>query len=133
MEVVSGADVAGDGYAEEIREYYTSGTHLGRLKTVKNPLYTSGSGNMHKTDFEYNSDGLVSKEIGPADTVSGSRPETVYAYNALQQVSSITDPLGALTSFTYDSLGRKTRTTHPDNSTEETLYGDRPVSMRDES
>jgi YD repeat-containing protein len=35
----------------------------------------------------------------------------------------MTDPESRVISYTYDDLGRKTKTTYPDTSTEQTLYG----------
>ena len=122
-ESVSG-DVQTAAYAQSVYEYYPT-THAshGRLQTKKDPLFNSSQSTLHRTDYEYNTDGQTTKIIGAADLPTAARPETVYTYNASGQVSSVTDPEGRLTSFAYDSLGRQTQVTYPDTSTEQTLYG----------
>ena len=40
------------------------------------------------------------------------------AYDALNNLASLTDSLGNRTEYTYDPLGRLNKITYPDNSTQ---------------
>jgi RHS repeat-associated protein len=119
----AGQDVQTAAYAVTNYEYYPVGhASAGLLKAVMEPLYNAGSPTLHRTDYEYNSQGQVTKVIGPASASGQARPETVSTYTA-GLLSSVTDPLGRITNFQYDNMGRRTQTTYPDTSTEQTLYG----------
>src|SRR5258707_12850674 len=50
----------------------------------------------------------------PAGLTTANSPTTVYVFDALGQRTSVTDPLGNLTSYQYDLLGRKITETLPD-------------------
>ena len=105
-------------------EYYPVGhVSAGRLKTEFDPLWDGSSTETHRTDYEYNGFGQITKKIGPASVTGQMRPETYYAYNTKRQLESIVDPEGHTTGFTYDVRNRMVRTTYDDGSTEETLYG----------
>ena len=119
----SGSDVQSSSYAVSNKIYYSSGTSIGLLQAEMTPLYSSSTPTIHRTDYEYNSYGLVSKIIGPATASGQSRPETTFSYDSHRRLTSTTNPEGHTSTFVYDDLGRKTQTTYADSSTEQTLYG----------
>ncbi len=55
---------------------------------------------------------------------SGAYSSVTYEYNWQDQVSSYTDEIGHLTRYTYDYLGRPTKTTYPDLSYSTVAYDD---------
>jgi len=71
----------------------------------------------HVTAYVYDTADKVLQEKKP-DAVTGlttaNSPTTVYVFDALGQRTSVTDPLGNLTSYQYDLLGRKITETLPD-------------------
>lgn len=119
----TGGDVHQGEYAVTTYEYYPS-THAnaGQLQYEKGPLWSSTNATLHRTDYEYNSDGQVTKITGPAAVASGTRPETTFSYNTAKQLASKTDPRGLTINYEYDTMGRLVKTTYPDSSTEQTLY-----------
>jgi RHS repeat-associated protein len=58
------------------------------------------------TNLTYDAKGNVTKQEEPL--VGGSRPTTLYAYNARGQLTQKTDPSGRVTTYTYDETGKKT-------------------------
>lgn len=50
----------------------------------------------------------------PDGAGSATAPETTYRYDAAGQLLSVTDPLGRVTSYTYDNMGRQKTVTLPD-------------------
>ena len=120
----SGSDVPTSEYAEYAYEYYPSThTNKGLLKSEKDPLYNSSNATLHITEYEYNSQGRLTKITGSADTNGGSRPITQYTYSTAGNLATVTDPLSRVTSYSYDAYDQLTATTYPDNTTEQTLYG----------
>lgn len=120
----SGSDVATADYSETKYDYYPS-THVnkGLLKTEYNPLYSASTPTIYRTDYEYDSAGRVTKITQSADTSGGTRPVTTRTYDTAGNLATETDPLSRVTSYTYDTFARKIKTTYPDSSTEQTLYG----------
>ena len=57
------------------------------------------------------------KIIRVDEVLSGATIDTEYTYDALDQLTKITDAPGNETTFTYDSLGRKKSQTDPDMGT----------------
>jgi RHS repeat-associated protein len=76
--------------------------------------------NGHRTDFSYDAAGrqisVISPQVVDARDGSFTRPTVTQAYDAAGRVISTTDANGYTTSFTYDELGRLTRTDHPDGT-----------------
>ncbi|GLW35157.1 hypothetical protein Areg01_80930 [Actinoplanes regularis] len=70
---------------------------------------------------------LMEQEL-PQYTAPGAttalRPKTTAAYNNVGQVISSTDPLGAVTRYTYDQLGRTTKVVTPDDGVTRYKYDD---------
>lgn len=124
LEEQSGVDVQTASYAKSTKEYYGSGhANEGLLKADLDPLYSATNPTLHRTDYEYDSNDRMTKMIGPADTVGGSRPTTTYTYNTAGQLASVTDPKSHVVLYTYDDVGRQITATYSDTSTEQTLYG----------
>jgi RHS repeat-associated protein len=65
------------------------------------------------TDFEYNLTGDLVRVTTPSNNDSGSRPLTQYLHDSVGRVTSMTDPLGKATSYTYDALDRPLTLTLP--------------------
>ncbi|WP_158657855.1 RHS repeat-associated core domain-containing protein [Agarilytica rhodophyticola] len=63
--------------------------------------------------------------IGIYDQGLNPASHTQIAYNALDQISAITDPLGNRTQYTYDRLGRASGVIHPMLQQESYRYDDR--------
>lgn len=72
------------------------------------------------TKFEYNDAGQLSAVIKPE--VNGETPRWEYTYNQYRQRTSIKDPKGNVTSFTYDYAGRQLSRTLPLGQKETTEY-----------
>ena len=76
--------------------------------------------NGHRTDFSYDAAGRQISVISPqvVDARDGSlvRPTVTQTYDAAGRVISTTDANGHTTTFSYDELGRLTRTDHPDGT-----------------
>ncbi|MBX2850875.1 MAG: hypothetical protein KTR15_03915 [Phycisphaeraceae bacterium] len=96
-------------------------------------LKSSTDANGNTTNYVYNSNNFLIAEIEPADSVAGlpttavgsqsaQRAITLFSYDTAGRLSSTTDPLGRVTSFTYDSRDRQKITTYHDGSTEEVFY-----------
>jgi len=118
------SDVNQPEYAIYHWEYYPTGhPNKGLLKTEFGLLWDGSSADTHRTDYEYNGAGNITKKLGSASVAGQQRPETNYAYNALARLSSVVDPEGHTTTFEYDGRGRRIRTIYDDGSNEETLYG----------
>ncbi|WP_203833029.1 LamG-like jellyroll fold domain-containing protein [Actinoplanes regularis] len=70
---------------------------------------------------------IVEQEL-PQYTAPGAstalRPKTAAEYNSVGQVISSTDPLGAVTRYTYDQLGRTTKVVTPDDGVTRYKYDD---------
>ena len=94
LEVVNGVDTQTAAYAQSTKEYYpTGGANVGLLKTEKSPLYNA------------------------------SLPETLHEYDTAGRLTEITDPLGRVTQFSYNTAGIQSAIAYPDTSTEQTVYG----------
>ncbi len=67
-------------------------------------------------DYSYDTDGDSGSGQAGAGEVSCSNPPvgaTVYAYNSLGEVTSVTDPMGNTTSYLYNANGEVTSVTDP--------------------
>jgi RHS repeat-associated protein len=85
----------------------------GNLASVTTPL-----GN--KTTYGYDTTGRQTSIVDPRGNVTGGTPSAhtkTIAYNAADQVTSVTDQLGHTTSYTYDADGNLTSVTDPDSNT----------------
>ena len=61
----------------------------------------------HTTETDYNKIGQVTTVIQPAPASGQSRPTTSYGYDYNGNVTSVTDPRGFVTNYTYDEENRK--------------------------
>lgn len=111
-------------YAVYTWEYYPAGhANSGLLKTEYDPLWDGSSADVHRTDYEYDANGNLTKKLGPASVTGGDRPETNYTYDGLNRLATVISPAGHLVTYTYNASNQRVRTTYDDGSTEETLYG----------
>lgn len=121
-------DVNGDGIVDlptpsEYGIYTYTYNANDRIEEERDPLYNAAYPNLHRTKYTYDGQRRLIKTAEAAFVSGGNDGETQYTYNSQGQLASITDPIGRVTSHTYDSLGRLIKTTYNDTSTEETLYG----------
>ncbi len=65
------------------------------------------------TDYEYDPAGNLTTVTGPANNDAGTRPITAYVPDSLGRIQSLTDPLGKVTSYSYDNLNRVLTVTLP--------------------
>lgn len=104
--------------------YYPVGhINAGLLKAEFDPLWNGSSPDTHRTDYEYNGNGQLTKKPTSASVTGQQRPETIYTYNTNRQLVSTVDPDGHTTQYACDPANRLVKTTFDDGSTEETLYG----------
>jgi RHS repeat-associated protein len=110
-------DVQTAEYAVTTYEYYGSGVAgVGLRKAEIDPR-----GN--RTDWEYNSGGMVTKITRPSDTPGGTRPVTLYAYDTAGRLVSTTDPEGRVVTREYDSMDRLTKIIYGDGTSDQMIYG----------
>lgn len=86
-------------------------------------LKASIDANGNQTDYEYDTNNRLTKIIEPPDNSGGARAETVYTYDMLGRLATVTDPEDRETSYDYDSKNRIVKVTYDDSSTERTIYG----------
>ncbi|MCA9065674.1 MAG: RHS repeat protein, partial [Planctomycetaceae bacterium] len=128
----NGTDVPQAEYSEQRWEYYPAGhANAGLLKTEFEANWDGSSTDTHRTDYEYNARGNVTKRIGPASASGELRPETVWTYDTEDRVTSTTDPEGHTVTYSYDARGRVVTTTYDDGSTEQSLYGTPGTAQQD--
>ncbi|MEH1092231.1 LamG-like jellyroll fold domain-containing protein [Micromonospora sp. CPCC 205739] len=76
----------------------------------------------------YDAAGRVVSQKMPSYTPPGSAtpivPETTQTYDAVGQVTSVTDPLGKITRYDYDQLGRLSKETAPNDGATTYTYND---------
>ena len=94
-----------------------------RIEEERDPLYSASHPTLHRTRYEYDGQRRLIKIIEAAFTTGGAQGETVFTYDSSGRIATVTDPVQRTTTFSYDSLNRKIKTTYNDGSTEETLYG----------
>jgi RHS repeat-associated protein len=69
-----------------------------------------------KTSYTYDADGRRSTAVDPRGNAPGANAAaytTTYAYNADNDLISVTDALKHVTKYSYDSAGRRTKVTDP--------------------
>jgi RHS repeat-associated protein len=66
-----------------------------------------------RTDSAYDSQGNQATVTAPANNDGGTRPVTQFGYDPAGRVTSVTDPLGNVTSYTYDNVDRVVAVTRP--------------------
>ena len=110
---------------KEVFDYYTGGSWPGLLKSKVTSRFEDTPKEVHKTYFEYTTDGTQRlREVTlPAPAGISIRPTILYEWtNGL--ISKITDETNNDIEFFYDELGRRTRTLFSDGSTEDVWYDD---------
>src|SRR5881394_951795 len=71
----------------------------------------------HVTAYEYDALNRKTKEKRPdptTGTTTVNSPTTIYGYDSVGNLTSITDPLSHFTAYEYDALSRKTKDKLPD-------------------
>ena len=95
-------------------------------KTTKTYAIVTGQLNTTITDALSNKKEILTdvrgrkramKEYGPAGVIT-----TRYDYNALSELTKVTDNKGSVYSAVYDNMGRKTSLTHPDGGRTDFIY-----------
>lgn len=66
------------------------------------------------TSFQYDRLNRKVAEIAPAPSITSGSPATRYRFDLAGNLEATIDPLGRITSHTYDALGRLRTTTSPD-------------------
>jgi RHS repeat-associated protein len=98
----------------------------GQVATETDPATTDAvTGYTHQqvTTFTYTLDGLVAKTVASDEgTGADTSRTTVDAYNGDDELESVTDPAGGVTSYTYDAFGRKVSVTDPDGNVTDYAY-----------
>lgn len=124
LKEVGGQDVAQPEYAETQWAYYPVGhSNAGLLKTAFDAEWDGSSTDLHRTDYEYNARGLMTKMLKSASVTGGDRPETLWTYDADDRVATTTDPGGHQNDDTYNDRGQLIEKEYDDASAEQTLYG----------
>ncbi|MEP3480457.1 MAG: RHS repeat-associated core domain-containing protein [Fuerstiella sp.] len=124
LKEVGGQDVAQSEYAERQWDYYPVGhANAGLLKTAYDAEWDGSSTDLHRTDYEYNAHGLMTKKLESASVTGGDRPETLWTYDTEDRVATTTDPGGHQSDDTYNDRGQLIEKEYDDPSTEQTLYG----------
>ena len=95
----------------------------GQIIETRDALYDANTPELHNTRYEYNATGYLTKKIDSADTAGGTRPQSLFTYDAVGRITTSTDPLGRTSTFEYDSRDRLIKTTYNDTSTELIEYG----------
>ena len=83
--------------------------------------YTDANGNI--TNYEYTTEGFLFKVIEPADISGGTRAETEFSYDSSGKLSTITDPEERVTTINYDDRNRVTGIDFFDGSSNSNEYG----------
>jgi YD repeat-containing protein len=63
---------------------------------------------------------VLAMQSDPNDLLGASK--TAFTYSPLSELLTVTDPLGAVTTYTYDMAGRQLSEDHPDRGLTETAY-----------
>jgi RHS repeat-associated protein len=73
----------------------------------------------------YDTDGRKIWQVDPRGNVSGANPDdykTQFAYDDLDRLTSVTDPLGNATGYAYDAVGNRTGVIDPNDHTTSYAY-----------
>ena len=127
-------DVGGTGNAtataeavQDIRGYYGSGhANEGMLQWSATTAWTSSvtaPPANERTDYEYNSNQRLVKVKSPLPNGQTQRPEVSYVWTGNLK-TSMTDPEGHTTTYSYDVLGRQIEIAYSDGTTQQTAYDD---------
>lgn len=61
--------------------------------------------------------------LEPADILGGARATTLFTYDTVGRLKTVTDPVGRVTTYNYDSRNRASSITYADTSSETWTYG----------
>ena len=118
------ATVYSDTYPGGLTTSYTYNTD-GDLATQSEPPVTNrvtGAVHTAQTTTSYNADEDVTTQV-TADLTGGDASRTATrAYNAYDQLASLTDPANGHTTYTYDAYGNKASQTDPDGNLTQYAY-----------
>jgi RHS repeat-associated protein len=96
-------------------------------KIVYTTPQADSTGMYVKWEMNLNTQGQTISKSGPYDTLMNPLPETattLYAYNLLGDLISITDPLGEVTSYRYNSLEELIWKSKPETGPTNSKYND---------
>jgi YD repeat-containing protein len=89
----------------------------GNLKSATAPANSGTDGTNRTTNFDIDALDRIIHVSGPINPVTATQPTTAYGYNALDQVSSVTDPRTIATGYTVNALGDVNQETSLDKGT----------------
>lgn len=69
------------------------------------------------TKLYYDADNQLSKIVSPPPVSGGTPLETTFTYDSIGNVTSVTDPAGAVTQYRYDAQGNVSYVRYPNGST----------------
>jgi RHS repeat-associated protein len=101
-------------------------THYGY--NTAGELISVSSPEGEETTYAYDSAGRKLSMVSPRGNVAGATASqfmTTYTYNALDELTSVTDPDGDVTRYTYDDVGNKLTMTDADGNTTDYAYNGR--------
>lgn len=109
-----------DALGRKIKTVFPDGTYSAvKYDTLSQKIEETDSAGL-VTKFEYNDAGQLSAVVKPE--VNGEIPRWEYSYNQYGQRTSIKDPKGNVTTFTYDYAGRQLSRTLPMGQKETAEY-----------
>lgn len=74
------------------------------------------------TDQSYDALNRLTRQLQPAPAPSAARPAIDYAYDGLDQLTTVTDPRRLATAYTTDGLGDRTVLSSPDTGAAGSTY-----------
>jgi RHS repeat-associated protein len=112
IDTTFGLDTSGNGLVRTVTDDLGNITHLD-YDSNGNPTQVTSPGGSIAT-FGYDSDGRRTQVTDPRGNETGAVPADYrwnYAYDAANHLTSVTSPLGYVTSFTYDPAGNRASVT----------------------
>jgi RHS repeat-associated protein len=94
------------------------------LSSKVTPADTSG-GTAPETTYTYDADGNLHTQTAPKGNVSGATAgsyTTTYGYDAINELTSVTDPASDETQYGYDDVGNQASVTDPRNNQTQYAY-----------
>ncbi|MEQ1891906.1 MAG: hypothetical protein ABL998_05135, partial [Planctomycetota bacterium] len=105
-----------------LRRTFADGTYHEWTRGARGEPLTFRDRNGKTTSYTYDARGNVAQIIRPAQLLEAN-PVTTFTYDVNGRVLTRTDPMGNLTTYAHDLLGRRVSTTHPDLTSESVVYG----------
>ena len=105
-----------------LRRTFADGSFHEWTRGLRGEPLTFRDRNGKVTSYTYDARGNVAQIIRPAQLLEAN-PVTAFTYDVNGRVLTRTDPMGNLTSYAHDSLGRLVSTTYPDLTSEVLVHG----------